>query len=183
MNILLIIISILTIAVFALRQTFVCKKVMAAWCIACALTAVWFGGIAVTLSKADMAAMVADKSLMRDLAVIVTIEVAAHIAFCVTDVMVTSIQDIGRVIRFAHMLLKYFPCIFIFPVICYILTRVIFLFPGVDFDVISYVFGAIVAIFLSLFSIGIKFLLPERSLRLEMLFVAGCLLAMVSFYM
>lgn len=165
--------------VYSLKETFGTFRQIMIWAAVCALSVLVFGSEAISLSKSEIAAWLADKSLMKDIGVLVSLEVIANIAFCVTLVVIGN-AAVSRKSVVPNTVLKYFPGICIFPALFYLLTLTIFALPGVDFDLIKYSFSAIVLVCLPLFSLFVKFILPEKEIRTEILFISSAVLAMAA---
>ncbi len=180
MKILLIVILFLVLFVFSLKQTFGSRRQLFVWALVCALATVWSGNIAITVSKTDFAAWLADKNLMKDIAVLVSLEVIANIAFCVTTVILDNSLQGNKKLKIINTILKWFPGVCIFPTLFYMLAVTIYAFPGVDFDVMRYVFGALILVALPLASWIVKLVLPEKEIRTEVLFISSAVLAMAA---
>ena len=180
MNILLIVILFLVLFVYSLKETFGTFRQIVIWAAVCALSVLVFGNEAISLSKSEIAAWLADKSLMKDIGVLVSLEVIANIAFCVTLVVIGNAAPVSRKSVVLNTVLKYFPGICIFPALFYLLTLTIFALPGVDFDLIKYSFSMVVFVCLPLFSFFVKFILPEKEIRTEILFISSAVLAMAA---
>lgn len=180
MNILLIVILFLVLFVYSLKQTFGTVRQVMIWAGVCALSVLLFGGEAISLSKSEIAAWLADKSLMKDIGVLVSLEVIANITFCVSLVVIANTVSVSRKSILLNIVLKWFPGICIFPALFYVLTMTIFALPGVDFDLIKYSISAIVLVCLPAFTLFVKFLLPEKEIRTEILFISSAVLAMAA---
>ena len=166
--------------VYSLKETFGTFRQIMIWVAVCALSVLVFGNEAISLSKSEIAAWLADKSLMKDIGVLVSLEVIANIAFCVILVVIGNAAPVSRKSVVLNTVLKYFPGICIFPALFYLLTLTIFALPGVDFDLIKYSFSMVVFVCLPLFSFFLKFILPEKEIRTEILFISSAVLAMAT---
>ena len=123
--------------------------------------------IAISQSKTELAAYLNNPKVMQDLAVLVTLESIIYIAFCFMAMQQLYTRTIRRWVK----LLFWYPGILVFPVLFYVLTNTIFNFPGVDFTTIAYTLAGGVFVLFPLLSIGIKWVLPEKELRLEVQFL------------
>lgn len=144
---------------------------------ALAVAAVTFAStsLAVSQSKAQMAGWLQSPDVMLDLAVVLTVDVAMQIAFCITY-GTAALRLPGRVLR---ALLLYVPGLLIFPVAFCVLTGVIFATPGADFTSEALLVSALIAVAMPLMAAGLKWLLPERMLRLELIFYVNCIIALL----
>lgn len=175
-----VVISIMVLAVWSaiLKMTF-CKT-PAVWIVA-AVSAVLMGlawSWAVEQSKTQIADWLANPSLMADIAVLITVEVAVQMSFCV---MYLSQQDYSRkpLKRVLFVVLNYMPGILYFFVLFSLLVTLVFALPGVSFPVISWSLAAAVMLLLPLLVWLTYRLLPDESTRLEMLFLVNLLIALM----
>ena len=76
-------------------------------------------------------------------------------------------------------LLAIYPGLLIFPVLFSLEVSTIFFLPGVDFALVAWGLAAIVAVAFVALGFGLEFLLPERELRLELLFLLNILIAIL----
>lgn len=180
MKILLSIIVFLSFAVFSLKQTFGGKVQTAVWAVVCGIATICFGNLAISLSKAEILALINNTSLMKDLAVIICLETALHIAFCIMAVRAEAEKGHGKNFKFVFTVLKWFPGVTIFPAAFFLLTALIFSIPGTDFDAIRYTVGGAIMLVLPAQSYSAAKILPEKDIRTELLFITSTLLAMAS---
>lgn len=164
---------------FVLKQTFHgVREVMVM-----AVIVLFFVGLmwepATEQSKTQIAAWIADTKLMLDMAVLMSIDVALTMFFCVMHVDVKTAERVSHWKRAAYLFLKYFPGLLIFPVLFSVLVMLIFLLPGVSFQVVAWGLGAVLFVALPSLTYGMRWLLPERPIRLEMLFLAEVLLGLM----
>ncbi len=155
---------------FLLKQTF--RKWWSV--ITIAIIAALFSGFmwhfAIEQSKSQIAEWLSDTSLMLDVAVILSIEVFLHIAFCISACDKSSL---------IYRILRWFPGVLIFPVLFFLLTALIFSLPGVSFAAIAWLFAGVVLILIPLGRILLVRLLPEEEIRLEVLFMTNVLIAVL----
>ncbi len=177
METLIFIIMVLVVVGFSVKLTF--HKPMALW--ATALVAAAFTGVsrswAVEQSKAQIADWIADTGLMADVSVLLTVDVAMGMAFCCMTASEESPRNLG--VRLLHLVLKFFPGLLIFPVLFATLVYAIFSFVGMDFDTVAWGVAALVLVLLPGLSYGIRWALPEKPLRLELLFMLHALIALL----
>ncbi len=134
---------------------------------------------AIEQSATQIAAWTADSRIMLDMAVLLSIDVALTLLFCVTHVDVATAEHVSTRKRTVYRALKYFPGLLIFPVLFSLLVKLVFTFTGVDFQLISWSLAAVVFVAVPLLTLGVKRLLPERAIRLEMLFLLEVLLGLM----
>ena len=79
----------------------------------------------------------------------------------------------------AYRALRWFPGILIFPVLFSGLVYLIFSFPGVSFSLVAWSMAAGVLILISAGTLFLRYLLPEKELRLELLFLTNALTAIL----
>lgn len=140
----------------------------------CGLFVLYIYPHATTQSKTQLSDYLNNTQMMQDMAVLITLESVIYITFCFSAMR----QLYGRSIKRWVKPLYWYPGVLIFPVLFYVLTQLIFSFPGVDFSIIAYALAGGVLLLFPLFSTGIKWLLPEKELRLEVQFLV-CLLVTI----
>lgn len=134
---------------------------------------------AIEQSKSQISVWLSDSALMLDVAVVLTLEVAVQMAFCV---LAAHIQTSGKVkprTIWAYRILRWFPGVLIFPVLFSLLVSVIFVLPGVSFPTVAWSLAGAVLIVLTGGTYGLKRLLPEKEIRLELLFLSNALIAVL----
>ena len=140
-----------------------------------ALVVVMSTDIAVLQSKTQIQEWIQTPELMLDLAVILTVDVAIQLAFCIS--MVGSAANVRQ--RILRDILLFTPGLLIFPVAFYLLVLMIFSFTGTEFYTVGYGLGVGLVILLPLLSMMIKSLLPDRDGRLELIFYLNCIIGML----
>lgn len=145
----------------------------------CALFVVWCCQYAILQSKTQLADYLSNISVLQDAAVLITIESALCFAFCFA-----ALREIfGKKVKKWIRPLYWYPSLLIFPVLFYILTQLIFSMSGTDFSTISYILAGVVLVLLPLLSIGVRYLFPEKDLRLEVHFLVSlfvCVLGLLT---
>lgn len=158
---------------FMLKQTY-CKPVVTLTVsAACAL---FVGGIwpyAIEQSKTQIADWLANPELMLDTAVILSIEVGINMAFCMLATHLMTSGNLPRRTLFTYRLLRFFPGLLIFPVLFSALVAVIFSFPGTSFSALSWIMALMVFISIPTGTWVLRWMLPEKELRLEVLFLTN----------
>lgn len=160
---------------FILKLTFMRPWQMAVEAAVLALSVILSVDIAVLQSKTQITQWLQTPDLMLDVAVILTIDVALQITFCI--LMVNNGMSLKE--RIIRNILLYIPGLLIFPTLFYLLVLMIFSFTGIDFNTIGYGLSIGLLIIVPLLSIGIKALLPERFSRLELVFFLNCIIGML----
>lgn len=179
METLVLVMMILVCFSFVLKQTFHgVKEIM----IISVLVAFFVGmtwPLAIEQSKTQIAAWIADQKLMLDMAVLLSIDVALTMLFCVNHVDLKTSEHVSRRKWVFFIFLKYFPGLLVFPVLFSVLVMTIFLLPGVSFQVVAWVLAVVLLVLTPVFTYGLRWLLPERPIRLELLFLVEVLLGLV----
>ncbi len=169
METLVLVMMILVCFSFVLKQTFHgVKEIM----IISVLVAFFVGmtwPLAIEQSKTQIAAWIADQKLMLDMAVLL----------CVHHVDLKTSEHVGRRKWMFFIFLKYFPGLLVFPVLFSVLVMTIFLLPGVSFQVVAWVLAVVLLVLTPVFTYGLRWLLPERPIRLELLFLVEVLLGLM----
>lgn len=147
--------------------------------IACALFVGLMWPYAIEQSKSQISDWLANSALMLDIAVILTLEVAVQMAFCVLSAHIQTSGKVKPITIWVYRVLRWFPGVLIFPVLFSLLVSAIFALPGVSFSLIAWGLAAIVFIVIPLAAWGVKWLLPEKEIRLELLFLSNALIAIL----
>lgn len=126
-------------------------------------------------SKTQIQEWIATPELMLDVAVLLTVDVALQIAFCMSSA--TGGESLKE--RILRGILLYVPGVLIFPVMFSCLVELIFEFSGTDFFTVSYSLGAAIFIGFPALAAGMKCLMPEKPVRLELIFYTNCIIAML----
>lgn len=134
---------------------------------------------AIEQSKNQIGAWLADSALMLDLAVILTLEVALQMTFCVVAAHIHTAGHVKPSVVWIYRLLRWFPGLLIFPVLFSLLVASIFALPGVSFPLVAWALAAVVAAVVPLGRWALKQLLPEKEIRLELLFLSNALIAIL----
>ena len=133
---------------------------------------------AIQQSKTQIADWLANVQLMLDTSVVLTVEVALQMAFCMLAVHVLTTGPVKKRTLLAYRALRWFPGILIFPVLFSGLVYLIFSFPGVSFSLVAWSMAAGVLILISAGTLFLRYLF-EKELRLELLFLTNALTAIL----
>lgn len=145
----------------------------------CAVFVIWGCQYAIMQSKTQLADYLKNTKIMQDSAVLITIESAICFAFCFAALR----NMFGKKIKRWIQPLYWYPSLLLFPVLFYILTQIIFAMPGTDFTTISYLLAAGVFIGLPALSYLVRYLYPEKELRLEVYFLVSlfvCIIGLIT---
>ena len=103
----------------------------------------------------------------------------SQMAYCI---MAVHLMNTGRVRRrtlSAYKLLRWFPGLLIFPVLFHVETICMQWLTGVDFAMIAYILAVTVAILVPALVWCVRWLVPEKELRLEIFFLSNALIALL----
>lgn len=164
---------------YVLKQTY--RKIYSVLLSAavCALFVGFMWPYAIEQSKSQISGWLADSSLMLDIAVILTLEVAIHMSFCILSARIQTSGKVKPITIWVYRILRWFPGVLIFPVLFSLLVSAIFALPGVSFSLVAWLLAAIVFIAIPFGCRVLKWLLPEKEIRLELLFLANALIAIL----
>lgn len=143
----------------------------------CALFVGFSWQFAAEQSKTAIASWLSDRELMQDIAVLMTLDVSLQMAYCLMAVNLMNSGPLKRRTILVYKLLRLFPGIMVFLVLFSLLVSCVFAFPGVSFSLISWCMAAAVLVLLPLAVLGVRKLLPEKEIRLELLFLSNALTA------
>lgn len=164
---------------FILKQTFRKWRSVAVISLVCALFTGLMWPYAIEQSKTQVADWLSNPSLMLDTSVVLTLEVIIQMAFCMLAVHVQSAGPLRRRTVWAYRLLRWFPGILVLPVLFCGLVALIFSFPGVSFSLIAWSMAGAVLVLVPAGSWLFRQLLPEKEVRLELLFLTNALIAIL----
>ena len=164
---------------YLLKQTWRKPFFVALSAVVCALFVGLAWPWAIEQSKNQITDWLADSALMLDLAVLLTLEVALQMTFCVVAAYIHTAERVKPSVVWIYRLLRWFPGLLVFPVLFSLLVAAIFALPGTSFPLVAWSLAAIVAIVIPLGRWTLKHLLPEKEIRLELLFLANALIALL----
>ena len=164
---------------YLLKQTWRKAYFVAVSAAVCALFVGLAWPWAIEQSKNRIAGWLADTTLMLDLAVVLTLEVALQITFCIVAAHIHSAGRVKPSVVRIYRLLRWFPGLLVFPVLFSLLVAAIFALPGVSFPLTAWSLAAVVAMVIPLGRWALKHFLPEKEIRLELLFLANALIALL----
>lgn len=179
METVVIVLMILVCFNFVLKQTFRKPWSVAAVSVAAALATGLSWPWAIRQSKTQVADWLADTGLMLDMSVALTVEVALQMAFCLLAVHVLTSGPLRRRTLRAYRFLRWFPGALVFPVLFGGLAALIFSFPGASFAGVAWGMAAGVAAAVPAGTWALRRLLPEKEVRLELLFLTLALTAVL----
>lgn len=145
----------------------------------CALFTALAWPYAIEQSRSQIAVWLSDASLMLDVAVVLTLEVALQTAFCILSAHIRTSGKVRPSTLWLYRFLRWFPGILIFPVLFSILVTVIFSMPGTSFRLVAWSLAAAVFAAVSAGTLFLRRMLPEKEVRLELLFLSNVLIAVL----
>ncbi len=164
---------------FMLKQTYRKQWSVATITVVCALFVGLVRSYAIEQSKTQIADWLANPALMLDTSVILSIEVVLQMAFCMLAAHVFTTGPIKKRTLWVYRALRWFPGMLIFPVLFSGLVYLVFSFPGVSFSLIAWSMAGGVLILIPAGTLLLRLLLPEKELRLELLFLTNALTAIL----
>lgn len=164
---------------FLLKQTY--RKLLSVGIIAgvCALFTALVWPLAIEQSKTQIADWLSNPRLMLDTSVILSIEVLIQMAYCMVAAHLMHTGTVSRRMVWSYRLLRWFPGILIFPVLFCGLVALIFALPGYSFEHIAWCMAIGVLAVIPAGSWFLRWLMPEKELRLELLFLTNALIAIL----
>ena len=153
------------------------------WMAIITLSAALFVGLtwpyAIEQSRTQIDSWLSNPQLMLDTSVVLTIEVAVQMSFCMMSAHIMSAGRLRPRTVWLYRILRWFPGVLIYPVLFSMLVWLIFAFPGVSFPRIAWSFAGSLIVVIPLGIIFFLWLLPEKELRLEILFLTNALAAIL----
>lgn len=164
---------------YILKQTYRKIYFVAFSAAVCALFVGLMWPYAIEQSKSQISDWLENASLMLDIAVILTLEVVLQMAFCI---LAANIQTSGKVkprTLWIYRFLRWFPGVLIFPVLFSVLVAIIFALPGVSFSLVAWSLAGVILFMIPVGSWFLRWILPEKEIRLEILFLSNALIALL----
>ena len=135
---------------------------------------------AIEQSRSQIEVWLGNQRLMLDTSVVLTIEVVCQLSYSILAARLLYIKEkIGRRTLIIYRLLRIFPSILIFPVLFATEVSAIYAFTGVGFAVIAWSVAAVIFILISGGSMIVKWLVPEKDLRLEIFFLLNVVIMLL----
>lgn len=134
---------------------------------------------AIEQSSTQIQQWLQNSRLMLDTSVILFIDVFMQISFAVLSAQLMTAGKVRKTIIRTYRVLRLFPGLLIFPVLFYTVVQAVFSFPGVSFGIVGWSVAVVASSLIFLMSRLIKYLLPEKDIRLEILFLVNILIAMM----
>ena len=174
-------IVVLVLMFLVMFMTWLKLSFLKAWHIAvisavCSLFIVLTWRIAIEQSRNEISEWLGNQRLMLDTSVVLTIEVLWQMCFCLLSGKLLYGEKVGRRTIFAYRVLRFFPGVLILPVLFYALIQAVYAFTGVSFSLVAWAMAAFVFLLMPAGAYAIRFLLPEKPLRLEILFLCASMI-------
>jgi len=166
---------ILVLFMTGMKLTFLKAWQMGVTAVICALFVGLSWQKAIEQSNNEIGEWLADQKLMLDTSVVITIEVLWQVLFCMLSGMMLYGGKMKSRTLWMYRTLRFFPGILIFPILFYLLVQTIYTFPGMDFAVVAWSLATLVLMAIPVITYLVRWLLPEKSLRLELLFLCSAL--------
>lgn len=164
---------------------FILKQTLCKWYHTVAITVLsaLFAGLmwpyAVEQSKSQITQWLSNTSLMLDTSIILTLEVIVQMSYCMLAAHVRSSGILKRRTIWMYRFLRWFPGILFFPVLFCGLVALVFSFTGRSFSAVAWCYAAGIAVAVPLGVWLLRWFLPEKEVRLELLFLANALIAIL----
>lgn len=164
---------------FVLKQTYRKAWMVGVISVVCALFIAFAWPWAIEQSKSQLQDWLNNPTLMLDTAVILSIEVVVQMAYCILAAHLMNTGAVGRRTIWMYRFLRWFPGLLVFPVLFHLETMCMFWLTGMEFTTIAYGLAIVVALVIPALTWGIKWLIPEKELRLEVFFLSNALIAVL----
>ncbi len=164
---------------------FILKQTLCKWYHTVAITvlsALFVGMMwpyAIEQSKSQISLWLSNTTLMLDTSILLTLEVIVQISFCILAVHIKSSGRLKRWTMWVYRVLRWFPGILFFPVLFCALVALIFAFPGHSFSLVAWSFAGGIMVVVGAGVWLLKWVMPQKEVRLELLFLANALIAIL----
>ena len=179
MSSLIVSIMVLACLTHILKQTCMALYMSVVYSAVSALFICFIWPFAIEQSTSRISDWLSDSALMLNIAVILVINVIIQISFCVLDVQIGTSTKVHKKLSFIYNILRWMPDPLIFPVLFLLFVSAIFSFPGRPFRQTAALLAVSVFVAVPALVLAIKRLLPDSSIRLELLFLANLLIAIL----
>lgn len=140
-----------------------------------ALFVIWTQQFAIEQSKTQLLDYLSNTKVLQDMAVLITAESAICFAFCFAALMNMFGKKEKPWVRFLY----WYPSLLLFPVLFYLETQSIFGNPGANFSKTTYLVAGATFVGIPALAFGLKKLVPEKELRLEVHFLVSLFVAIL----
>lgn len=134
---------------------------------------------AIEQSKSQVRAWLSDSALMLDLSVVLSLEVALQLAYCLLSARIQTSGVLPARSLQVYRALRWFPGVLVFPVLYSLLVTTLFAWPGLPFEQVAGWLAVGVLLAIPLGSWGLRRWLPEKDIRLELLFLSNALVGIL----
>lgn len=137
---------------------------------------VWFtGDLASSQTRASIGGYIEQRELREYIAILVTLESMIFVLFTFVSFRRNQGQERQwpRLRYWVQQTMTFYPPLLVFPTVFYTQTILIFALPGVDFAQVSLGLALVLVAFFIMVPWLMHWLLPEREMRLELLFVSS----------
>lgn len=165
---------------FLIKLAFARPAVIVAVGVVCALFVGLAWPWAVDRSRAQIAYWLSRSDLMRDTSVLLCLDVAVSMAYCILAASLRSGAKVKKSTLVGCRLLRLYPGLTVFVVLFFVLLAAIFNFPGCDFPTVAWTLAAVVGVAVPALAFGVRWLVPEKELRLEIMFLLNMFIAMLA---
>lgn len=171
---------ILVLMLVVIFMTWVKLTFLKAWQVAvvaviCALFIGLTWNFAIAQSRNEISAWLGNQQLMLDTSVVLTLEVIWQMAYCMLSGKLIYDGKVSQRTVWVYRMLRFFPGILILPVLFYLQIQVMYFFSGIDFALISWSLAVLVLFTMIGGTYALRLLLPQKALRLELLFLSAAL--------
>ena len=128
---------------------------------------------AIEQSKSQIQDWLANQALMKDIAVLLSIDVIIQITFCMLAAHVMTSGHLNKKTIVAYKILRFIPSLLFYPVLFSGLVMLMFSVHGMEFKYVAWMFSVAIFILVPGLTWMTKLLLPEKDLRLELLFLCN----------
>ncbi|MBR6036953.1 MAG: hypothetical protein IKP41_08385 [Bacteroidaceae bacterium] len=164
---------------FVLKQTYRKAWMVITISVVCGLFVAFTWPWAIEQSKSQLQDWLNNPTLMLDTAVVLSVEVIVQMAYCILAAHLMNTGMVRRRTLWMYKLLRWFPGLLIFPVLFHLETMCMFWLTGMEFTTIAYGLAIMVALAIPALTWGIRWLIPEKELRLEVFFLGNALIAIL----
>lgn len=134
---------------------------------------------AIEQSKTQIQDWLSDAVLMKDTAVLLTADVAVQLAYCMISAHVMTSGKLGRKTVIIYKVLRFIPSLLFYPVLFSGLVVLMFSVHGMEFSTLAWMMDASVFLSVPLLTWLLRTALPEKELRLELLFLGNVIVLLL----
>jgi len=180
MAVIYVLLAVLVTLGFLLRASFFPKTAVAAVAVAFALWALWLVPWITQHSRQELELFFTQRAYVLNVSLCLCVEAVLLMLFCLVRV---PVYKAGRWPQLAKQVTACYPGLLFDLVLGYVSAQLLYAYPGIDFAALRWGAAAVMLVGIPLCAFGLRKLLPDESLRLELLFITQLFILLLAILM